>query len=475
MSKKPTKGAAPTARKDSHPGYFRGTRADGWNNVFTGQGMKGIDRSEHAGFARRNPLDPETLRAMYRSNGLIRRVVDLPAKEMTRAGFIIHEDPEGLVQARFQELHIHKKVRDMLRWASLFGGSLGVMGADDGQPFDRPLNEKRIRNLHFLHVFHRWRVTWNWGDLYGDPRHPKYGQPQWFEVTPVWGLPFRVHESRCIKVDGLPVDDLSRFENNDWGDSTVEACYEEFRDMGSAYGATRIILEDFIQAVLSMKGLSALIEGGQEEIIKKRLKILDNSRHVLHTLLLDADGEQYQKHASSVAGLADLLDRFAQKASAVTGIPVTLLMGQSPNGLNATGDGERSNWEDDVKDKQEEILQPAYERLCKVVFLARDLGFGGVEPEGWEIKFNPLRQLSPKEKGDLDSTRATTAKIYIDAGVLDPMEVRHSAQVEEFVGEPVDGDLEPPEEVTQTGTTAGQAKNSVKGDSKKAKGKRRGG
>lgn len=419
-------------------------RTDGWTNFFTGVGKAGVDRRLATKVAPAQVLPEKQLRSMYRGDGLAKKLIEKPSRAMTRGGFTVQGDEKNMVRARLQETGIFKARRNMVRWAKLYGGALGIVGADDGQKYEFPLNETRIRNVHYLHVFNRWRVTFTTGDLYKDTAHPKYGQPEFYRVSPIQGTPFKVHETRTIRLDGAPVDDLALWQNNGWGDSALMAPFEALRQVGAVFGSSESIIEDFVQATIGMKGLSDMIGRGNEDKAIKRLEILDKSRHVLNALLIDADLETYTKVASSVAGLPDLLDRHLNRLAAEANIPVTVLMGESPAGLNATGDSDVRNWYDNVADERDEDLYPVDHQLARLVFLSKDYVFKGKEPENWDIVYPPLWMPTAKEQAEIDKVRSDEVVELIDRNVIDPNEVRKLSEWKDRFA--LEGDLEPPDD-----------------------------
>lgn len=417
------------------------SRKDGWMNLLTGFGVQGLDKRKDTKFQGNEVLSETQLRELYQGDGIVRRIVDLPAREMMRRGFTLKGDKDNKVRGIFQERGIHKKVTDMIRWARLFGGSVGVLGLEDGGKLDQPVNEGAIRRLAFVHVFDRYRATWTSTDLYSDPNNEKFGQPQFYNISPVNGTQFRVHESRVIKLDGLPVPDLGRAQNQGWGDNVVQSCFEQIRALGSVYGAAEAVMEDFVQPVLGIKNLGEMIATGREAEIRTRLDLMDVTRHVLNTLLIDADLETYTKVASSVAGLPDLIDRFSQWLSAVSAMPQTLLMGRSAAGMNATGEGDQTNFYDDIRSEQEDKLSPIYETLCRYAFLSKEVG--GQEPEDWSIEWNPLWEPTEAEVATKRKAEAEEMDIYVQMGALDPNEVRESEAFKERFPL-VQGELAPP-------------------------------
>lgn len=401
-------------------------KTDGWQNLYTGLGIANRDKTQHTNFSGSVLLTEQELTDLYRGDGFAKRVVNLPADQMLREGFEVTEDDEDMIMAKLDELAAMKEIRKMLRWARLFGMGCIVMGIDDGKSdLAEPVDENSIRNVIFLRAFDRYRVTYTTADLYNDARDPNFGKVKVYNISPVSGVPFRCHHSRMLIVDGEDMPDLARVSNDGWGDSVIQSTYTQLRSMGSMYAGIEHIVDDFVQGTLSIQNLQELIASGQEAVILKRLQLIDMSRHLINTTLLD-ERETYEKHSSTVTGLPDLLDRYVQALSAVTGIPVTLLMGKSPAGLNATGDSDIRQWYDDIASKQIEVLKPPLEILIRYIFLSKEGAFKGREPENWSIKFNPLWQMSDTEKATIRKTVADADNVYLSNGVLTADEVAQS-------------------------------------------------
>lgn len=398
-------------------------RTDGWMSQLTWLGKRNVDRSASTKFCNPRLLEDLELINLYQSSGLSKRIVDLVASEMTRQWFTVSGDPENKIIGYLEEFRAKNKILLLLRWARLFGGAIAVMGINDGRKLDQPVNEKAIKNVEFIHVFDRSEVFWDTSDLYLDPMSKKFQQVQRYTVnSPITGNNFVVHESRVLRLDGEILPNQAMVDNLHWGDSILQSCYNELKNLGGAYNATSNIIEDFIQTVLKVNNLAQLMASNQDHLIQKRISLIDQSRSVANTLLLDGTDE-YSKQASSVSGLDTLLDRFCLALASVTGIPYAILMGQSPSGMQATGEADVRMFYDKIRSQQEDYLQPVLERLVRLIMLSKEGPFGGVEPENWKICFNPLWQMSEPETANFRKTVAETDQIYINMGVLSPDEV----------------------------------------------------
>lgn len=403
-------------------------RQDGWTNIYTRQGTSGIDKQTGARLTKDLRLTEDDNRNLYRGDGFGRKVVDRPVGDMVREWFNVTNDTDGAINNfLINELDAKKHVRSALTWAKVFGGSLVVMGIDDGsKDLEAPLNENNIRSFGFLRVYDCHRVQWVSSDLYSDPAHPKFGEPEFYSINPLQPTGtslFRVHESRVLRFCGVHTDDKTRSENNWWEDSVYQAIFEQLHNLNGAYFSSKNIIDDFIQIILQIDNLQQMIAAGQDDLVKQRLNIIDQGRHIMNTIMLDSK-EQYSKEASSVSGLDKLLQEFGQALSAVTDIPMTVLMGRSPAGQNSTGDSDIQLYYDNISDKQENEMLQSMNRLVFLVQKTKEGPTKGKEIDGWSIEFNPLWQLSEKEIAEMKKVTAESDAIYINWGVVDPREVR---------------------------------------------------
>ena len=405
------------------------TAFDGWSNIITGMGMFQTDKRKHSKFDMQPAIDRMTLTALYRNDGFSRRIVDLPVNEMTRKWIEIEGDEDGVLLDELERIKARSSLKQLLKWSKVYGGAIMFLGVDDSQLAEIPLNMKSIRDIKFLRVYDRHQVTWMQSDVNMDMTSELFGLPEWYTITPVLNVTksFRVHRSRLIIMNGLDVPDHNKAKMLGWGDSVYQPVFEKLRALNAVYDSVEFIVNDFVQGILSIQNLMSMLAAGEEDLVLKRLHIMDMTRHVSNTVILDAEGETYQKHASTVTGLPDVIDRFVQTVSAVTGIPVTLLMGQAPAGLKATGDSDIRNWYDRISSEQSTLLNEPINYLIKILLASKDRkvkGFDAKNPP--MIKYVPLWQMTEKETAEIHKTQADADAIYIDRGVLTQEEVAES-------------------------------------------------
>lgn len=399
-------------------------RGDGWMNVLTGLGICGRDKKQNGHFRISKIFDRAELDQMYRSDGVVRLIIDLFAQEMIRQGWEIEGDAEGKIIGKLEELRVNEALVNLTKWARLFGGAICIMGIADGLPLDQPVDENTLRDVQWLRVFDRYQAYSRDGTFESDLNSPNYGFPNVYTVNDNrTGAVFYVHYSRVLRMDWNILPPRWQNFNQGWGDPLVQTIYEELRNYSTAFSHTATIFEDFVNSVLYIPNLAQIMASQcGDETVMKRLNILNLSKSTTNTAILDAN-ERYEKLTTNVSGISELLDRFMVALSAVCRIPVSLLFGRSAAGLNSTGDNDVRNFYDAVKQEQEHKLRPVMEKLIRYIMISKDGPFNGVEPEDWSIQFVPLWQNTEEQDAITRRAVAETDAIYIDRGVLDPSEV----------------------------------------------------
>jgi hypothetical protein len=112
--------------------------------------------------------------------------------------------------------------------------------------------------------------------------------------------------------------------------------------------------------------------------------------------------------------------------------------------MNSTGESDMRNYYDKVRSKQIAEAEPVLLRLLRIISQWQN------KPEPY-VKWRPLQQLSPKEQAEVDKleadkeqVRAGTYQAYINAGIMEPYEVRFLEFGNTLDDIPVPKDLEPP-------------------------------
>lgn len=447
-------------------GAVRPHREDGYVNLLNKYGTS-QDNSEAYQFEREPIIPDMQLTGLYEGNGLFSKIIDTPAEEALKHGFDLNlknDEVNAFVEEALDELEWEEKAATAIKWARLYGGALIVMLINDGGGLEQPVNWQNVKSIDELRVYERAIVQPDYSSLYRQDyggkgegnRVSKFGQPEFYYVSSVYGS-FRVHESRCLVFrNGVLPEQTSNSIYRFWGMPEYVRIRRALRETVTAHTDSVKLLERSVQAIYSMKGLATLLttDDGENQVLK-RLNVIDTARGILNSLVIDADGENYDFKTFQFSGVKDVIDATCNMLSALTNIPQTILFGRSPAGMNATGTSDFESYYNFVEKIQRLMLKRNLRTLLDVIFRA-GIASGAVEEEpDYKLEFNPLWSLSDTEQATVDQTKAQTAQIkaqtaqvYVDMQALDPTEVRKRlASDEEFDVEDIisegegDGDL----------------------------------
>ncbi len=406
------------------------TGEDGWFNPETLMGVEGADPSTSTRYRTMGPWDFMTLESIYRGEGIGRKCIDIPIAQMFRRTFELKGDTDGETVKYLKKKRVLPALKSLATNGNLFGGALGIMLVKDGMPdLEEPLDLKRIESFEGINVFDRWQVAWYTDSLYRNPANPKFMQPRRYQIFPIYGSPFWVHESRVLRWDGAFIPERSRQQNNGWMDSTLQPMIDKFMMLGESMGITKTILRTIVIQVLAMKGLGDLIKGDKKSVVEARMRNLRKWMSVANIVPIDGE-DTYTKESSSIQGVPQLLDRMMQWVAADGPVPYSILFGKLTGALGGGKDDDVQlrMFYDGIGSEQEAKAAPVLERVVTVAHAAKDFPDkarikAGDSPE---IDFPPLTEPTEDE---ISKTRLATAQadlIYLDAGVFSPDEIRQA-------------------------------------------------
>lgn len=411
-------------------------RLDGWANDITGLGTAALDKTVAALFARRaTQYGDQYFADLYDEDALARRICDKVPDEMTRAGYTLRMGDAANAQQlstdvadKLKRLDAVARIKDGMVWERVFGGTAVLIGADDGESDpSKPLNENKLQAITHLTVIDKPRIfARRWYPV----TDPKAGQPETWTIVPLSGPEgnpqIEVHETRLLLFTGGRVTHQRRLELVGWGHGVLRACHDVLRDYNMSWQAITHMLQSANQDVWYMSGLKNALTGGTDamrEYFAARFSMAQMRMGPNRAVTLDSAGEKFERHSSTLTGVPETMQQVCLRLSASTDMPMTVLFGMSPAGLNATGASDLKIWNSAVAAMQIERLQPPLERLIRLILLSKNGPTKGKEPKGWSIKFNELAVLSDVEQAEVRNKQSDTDVKYVAAQVLLPEEV----------------------------------------------------
>ena len=424
-------------RRVRYTGRSQG-RVDTFSNFGTGIGVRGMDKRVGRGRWGYQDIPEFEARFILRGSDMAQRAVGKVVDEMFREGYRIripdNKDLATEQELANREMGLQDALVNALKWARAYGGCGLFLGADDGtKDLSLPLREDRIRTFDFVQPFTPLEmvpVTW-----YADPLRPKFGQPATYRLTPLdrppgwspdqFALPV-IHESRVIAFQGT-INWRGQIIYNihpGWGDSVFVAIKQVLEDFEQAFGGTAILMADFAVATLKLKNLvEAMAADGAG--LTNRAQQLEDGRSIARVTIIDSQ-EEFKRESTTVTGLPELIDRFEGRLASAMDLPVDLMLGQAPAGLNATGDSTIRWWYGTVSSMQMQKVRPPLERILKLRFLAKNGCAKGKLPKVWSVYFPTLWRPSEVEQAAIRFQQAQTDQIYLQNQVVTVKEIAKS-------------------------------------------------
>ena len=401
---------------------------DSYQNFLThvGQGTGNVLDGSRYGFhpVTRNRLQMEWA---YRGSWICGKAVDSVAEDMTREGVSITTDdkPQRVqkLEKEVARLRVWSSLCNVARWSRLHGGAIGYLMIE-GQKADEPLNLESITKGQFRGILplDRWIAIPNLNELVGarggafnaDELGPRFGEPRYYETVTDsnTGVPrLKIHYTRTIRLEGVPLPHNQRMSENLWGQSVLERLWDRLIAFDSTtVGAAQLVNKAHLRTV-SIEDLRSLITIGGKGM--QALLAHINMMRVMQTnegiTLIDAK-DKFEAHQYTFTGLDQILLQFGQQLSGALDIPLVRLFGQSPAGLNATGESDWRTYHEGIKGRQQEALGPGVELVYNIAYRST---FGGAPPASFELDFKPLYLLTDEQKAQTAEADARSiAELY---------------------------------------------------------------
>ena len=388
-------------------------------------------------FERSFTAAPALLTSLYRESWLAKRIIDMPSEDMTRCWYTLSLPPEEAEELkRLEAKHeIRREITNGIRWARLYGGACALMVIDGHENIlDTPLDPVTIMPGSFCGLLIRDRISGvsPSGELETDLNDPDFGYPMYYDLQlddagPGFsGSPsssfLRVHHSRILRFTGRDLPRSEEIGEEYWGASELEHIWEELQKRNATSANIAQLVFQANITTLRMSDFGEVLASGTE---KQKMDVLsalerENELRTSFGLQLLSSGDTFENHPYSFSGLSQVYEAFMLDMAGAAGIPATRLFGRSPQGMNATGEGDMKNYCDLIAQMQENHLRPALEKLLPVMAMS----LWGSVPERMDISFPSLMPVSPLEEAEVRARRVSVLTEALSAGLMTPAEAR---------------------------------------------------
>jgi hypothetical protein len=347
--------------------------SDRLTNIMSGRGTT-ADRRVFERYALQL-IDPAQAEASYRSSWLVRKIVDVPALDMTRSWRDWQADKDIIekIEAEEKRLQVKEKCKRALILSRLYGGGALILGTDDPDPM-QPINPEAVKQggLTYIHVLSRWQLSLSEERL--DPADPWFGKPTYFEINARGlGDNVKLHPSRVVEFIGQRVPEGSYYGTQGlggswfWGDPIMQSIGQAVRNADLAQDGFAALIDKASVDILKIPDLMAKAgDDGFANRLMTRLAAAQQGMSNYRALAIDSL-EEWQQLTVQWGGIPNTMDSFLLVVSGAADIPMTRLLGQSPRGLQSTGDGEERDYQSMISARQQELLVPALDRIDELL------------------------------------------------------------------------------------------------------------
>jgi hypothetical protein len=177
------------------------------------------------------------------------------------------------------------------------------------------------------------------------------------------------------------------------------------------------------RAILGGAGGPQAYKGLQEMVASMRLFASNEGISII-----DAEDDMVTQQATNFTGISDVLLQLAQHISGAYQIPLVRLLGQSPAGLNSSGESDLKTYYDAIRQRQIAHLLVMVTKIYRC--LAQSLRLK-VE-KGFSVVFKPLWQMDEPQKAETAAKDTTTVMEVHASGLISDktalQELQHSSR-----------------------------------------------
>lgn len=335
-------------------------------------------------------------------------------------------DKIGKIESEFKRLNVQQAFKRIAEQDGFFGRAhlyLDFGTSDDREELTKPIGDGRNEMSRSkvargsLKALRPIEAVWCYPTNYNanDPLKPNWYRPDaWF----VMGK--ELHASRLLTFVGREVADLLKPAYSFGGLSMSQIAKPYVENWIRTRQSVADILSAFSVMVLKTRLADQLNTGGAGSDIFARAELFNNLRDNRGLFIIDKDSEDFSNVSAPLSGLDALQAQTQEHMAAVSGIPIVILLGIQPAGMNATSEGELRTFYNWVAALQETLFRPNLERILGFVQLSL---FGEIDPE-IVFEFEPLESIDEKERAEIELTEAQTDQVLVDSAIITTQEAR---------------------------------------------------
>jgi len=371
--------------------------------------------------------------AMWITTWIGKKIIEIPNEYAFKNGFTFripdNEEVEAQILELYEKLNLEQLVRQACMNADLYGGSVLMTRHKLQNPMEEFNHDLLNSSPEGIDFFER-DMTYITVVPHIVIQSRQYMKPKTISIT---GLTADASHFLIFTGVDLPIRRAPSYKY--LGMSVYENVYRAIlNDEMISSAIPNLVVRNNVY-YYKMHGLSDLAKNKHDDLILSRLKLLEDSKSFLNAGVIDIE-DDVSIVSQTFAGLADIDKRSIERLSAATGIPATILLGKSPDGMNSTGDADLEIFYNYIQAKQKRI-EPNMKRLFKIlvhIVTGKDLDF--------EFEFNKPQQVSKEKQSDIDMKYLENARRMQELGMPEKTMLEYLADYGIITTEEVDEALE---------------------------------
>lgn len=355
-----------------------------------------------------------------------RRITEILAKDMTRRWVTVtatgdeKSDRVAAVTEAMRKFGIQEIFQKAAELDGFFGrGHIYVdTGATDNPAeLETPLflDKRKVKPGSVL-GFRTVEPMWTYPNTYNssDPLNPTYYKPvSWLVMGKT------VHRSRLLTFVSRPVPDILKAAYSFGGLSMSQLAKPYVDNWIRTRQSVSDLVSNYSKDVIKTN-LGQVLNAGAADALLARAELYTRTRDNRGLTMVDFETEDFVNVSTPLSSLDKLQAQSQEQMASVAGIPLVVLLGITPSGLNASSDGEIKTYYAWIASQQEAFMSAPLKYIMDLIQLNE---FGDID-DTIVANWNSLWEDDDTTTATIRKTNADTDLVYVDGGVLSPEEVR---------------------------------------------------
>jgi phage-related protein (TIGR01555 family) len=359
-----------------------------------------------------------------------RRVSEIIASEATRKWIKLRgkdKDRVAKIEEQLEKFKIRERFRELIELDGFFGRAhlfidLGVAPGDAELAAPLIMAKEKI-GVESVKNFKVIEPLWSYPGPYNtlSPLAEDFYQPQaWYVMSDT------VHASRLLTIVGREVPDMLK-PTYAFGGVSMSQMLKPYVDN---WLRTRQSVSDLVHSFSTMvleTDMGTALTGGSSNSVVNRAKLFNLMRDNRGLMAIGKDKETLTNVSTPLGTLDKLLAQSQEQMSSVAGIPLVVLLGVTPAGLNASSDGEMRAHYANVKAYQERTCSEPLKTVIDILQLDLD----GTIDDTIKFEFLDLWEMDEEAKARLRKSDSDADVALVGAGIVSNEEARERMNEDE--------------------------------------------